>query len=204
MDRLQELMTRYPALQVCQESICRTVLQMKQSFATGGRLYICGNGGSAADALHMVGEMGKAFVLPRRLDTTFENRVSPELAAHLQGALPAFALVENSALSTAYTNDVDGTYSFAQQVYAYAREGDCVFGISTSGNSNNILYALETARGRGAVPLGLAGRDGGKMKALCDECIIVPENETFKIQELHLPIYHALCLMLEEEFWGAP
>jgi D-sedoheptulose 7-phosphate isomerase len=124
------------------------------------------------------------------------------MCKNLQGALPAFALVENTALSTAYANDVNPDYVFAQQVYAYARKGDCVLGISTSGNSKNVLLALKAARGRGAATLGLTGRAGGKMKDLCDVCIIAPETETYKIQELHLPIYHTLCIMLERHFWG--
>lgn len=101
-----------------------------------------------------------------------------------------------------YANDVDADYMYAQQVYAYARKGDCVLGISTSGNSKNVLHALEAARGREAVTLGLTGRDGGAMKRLCDACIVVPEQETYKIQELHLPVYHALCRMLEMHFWS--
>ncbi len=203
MKQLENLILRYPALKACEGSIQAAFERLARSFASGGRLYICGNGGSAADALHMVGELGKSFAIPRSLDETFLNRVEPVFAERLQGALPAFALVENSSLATAYCNDADAEYVFAQQVYAYAREGDCVFGISTSGNSENILNAFQAARGRGAVVLGLTGRDGGKMKELCDACIVVPETETYKIQELHLPVYHAICLMLEERFWGS-
>lgn len=202
MNRIDELMTRYPSLKNCEADIQGVFDHLAKSFSSQGRLYICGNGGSAADALHIVGELVKEFVIPRKLDQNFVNSASPELCTHLQGALPAFTLVENVSLSSAYANDVDSDYVFAQQVYAYTRKCDCVLGISTSGNSKNILYALQTARGRGAVTLGLTGRDGGKMKDLCDVCIIVPEIETFKIQELHLPIYHVLCLMLEEHFWG--
>jgi len=202
MNILNDLLKRYPELVSCEQSIRATAEELIRSFEAGGRLYICGNGGSAADALHIVGELGKSFVIPRALDEEFVNAVSPELASKLQGALPAFALVENSALSTAYANDVDPDYVFAQQVYAYARKGDCVLGISTSGNSKNVLRALEVARGRGAVTLGLTGRDGGAMKDCCDVCVVVPEMETYKIQELHLPVYHALCMMIEEHFWG--
>lgn len=195
-------MLRYPQLTVCRKEIEKTFMALSASFAAGGRLYICGNGGSASDALHIVGELVKSFVQRRTLDDSFIARMPREELTKYQGALPAFALVENSALTSAYANDVDAEYIFAQQVYAYAREGDCVLGISTSGNSKNVLRALEAANGRGAVTLGLTGKDGGKMKELCDECIVVPEQETFKIQELHLPIYHALCMMLEEYFWG--
>lgn len=199
---LAELVLRYPALRFCEPDIQAAYERMRDTFKTGGRLYICGNGGSAADALHIVGELGKSFVLPRRIDSDFAARADRLLCEKLEGALPAFALVENSALTSAYANDVDPDYIFAQQVYAYARQDDCVMGISTSGNSCNILHALLAARGRGALTLGLSGRDGGKMKALCDVCVVVPETETYRIQELHLPIYHTLCMMLEDFFWG--
>jgi len=202
VEHLATLISRYPILQHCKREIQAAYEQLRSSFETGGRLYICGNGGSAADALHMVGELGKSFVLPRTVDEEFSARVDRQLCEHLQGALPAYALVENSALASAYANDVDPDYVFAQQVYAYARPGDCVIGISTSGNSRNILHALHAARGRDAVPIGLSGRDGGKMKALCDVCITVPVAETYQIQELHMPIYHTLCMMLEAFFWG--
>lgn len=203
MKHIENLILRYPSLKICEESIQMLFEYLVQSFESAGRLYICGNGGSAADALHIVGELVKSFVLPRTIDKIFAEQVDSELIKNLQGALPAFALVENTALVSAYANDVDADYVFAQQVYAYARNGDCVLGISTSGNSKNVLHALNAARGRGAVTLGLTGRDGGRMKELCDVCIVVPETETFKIQELHLPVYHTLCIMLEEHFWGA-
>lgn len=202
MNVIDNLFERYPQLKCCKESIVSAYDTMTTAFSQGGRLYICGNGGSASDALHIVGELVKSFVIKRELDEDFVKNTSPELCEKIQGALPAFSLVENSALSTAYANDVDPDYVFAQQIYAYARKGDCAMGISTSGNSKNVLLALETAKGRGASTIGLTGRDGGKMKALCDVCVIVPETETYKIQELHLPVYHALCMMLEERFWG--
>lgn len=198
-----------PAIVEKQQSVAETdnstykvYTYLAQAFETQGRLYLCGNGGSAADALHIVGELVKSFIVHRPLDESFQVRMKPEFCQKLQGALPAFALVENSALSTAYSNDVDPDYVFAQQVYAYAREGDCVLGISTSGNSKNVLLAMEAAHGRKAVALGLTGRDGGKLKEVCDACIVVPEVETYKIQEFHLPIYHVLCMMLESRFWG--
>ena len=199
---LEELIRRYPQLRDCSYDIKDVYNRLLECFQNGGRLYICGNGGSAADSLHMVGELVKSFVVKRHLDPEFVRNADSELVKNLQGALPAFALVENAALATAYGNDVNPDYTFAQQVYAYARKGDCVMGISTSGNSKNVIYALKCARARGAVTLGLTGRDGGKMKEVCDACIIVPEQETYKIQELHLPIYHALCMMLEEEIWS--
>jgi D-sedoheptulose 7-phosphate isomerase len=195
-------MERYPVLAICETDIQFALEALIKVFEKRHFLYICGNGGSAADALHMVGELAKSFCLKRPLDADFVAGAVPELAANLQGALPAFALVENTALTTAFANDCAPEYVYAQQVYAYARAGDGVLGISTSGNSGNVVYAIEAARGRGAVTLGLTGEGGGKLKERCDVCICVPERETYKIQELHLPVYHALCLALEEHFWG--
>lgn len=200
---MENLFERYPKLSVCEADISKAVELLSASFENGHRLYVCGNGGSAADALHIVGELVKSFVLKRPLDSDFAERVeNKELVSKLQNALPAFALVENSALFTAFLNDCDPEYVYAQQVYAYAREGDCVLGISTSGNSKNVVYAMEAAKGRGAVTIGLTGAKGGRLREMCDCCICAPETETYKIQELHLPIYHAICLALEEHFWG--
>lgn len=199
---LDNLIKRYPSLAICRNDIENVYSKLLDCFQNDGRLYICGNGGSASDSLHIVGELVKSFTVNRRLDPDFAARASEEMKKNLQGALPVFALVENAALATAYGNDVNPEYIFAQQVYAYAREKDCVLGISTSGNSKNVLHAMECAKARGAVTLGLTGRNGGRLKDLCDACIIVPKNETYKIQELHLPIYHCLCMMLENEIWG--
>jgi D-sedoheptulose 7-phosphate isomerase len=200
---LNDLTVRYPALSVCKTDIGEAYSVLEKCFLSDNRLYICGNGGSAADALHIVGELVKPFVLNRKLDKSFIERVDDaELISNLHGALSAIALVENAPLITAITNDCNSEYVFAQQVYAYAREGDCVLGISTSGNSKNVIHAINTAKGRGAFTLGLTGRDGGEMCSLCDVCICVPETETYKVQELHLPVYHALCLMLEQRFFG--
>ncbi len=200
---IQNFCERYPQLSDCAAEIENATKLLLTAFESGHRLYVCGNGGSAADALHIVGELAKSFKLKRPLDIAFAERVADqELLANLQGALPAFALVENAAFSTAFVNDCDSAYVYAQQVYTYAREGDCVLGISTSGNSKNVIHALNAAKGRGASKIGLTGASGGKMKDICDCCICVPETETYKIQELHLPVYHAICLALEEHFWG--
>jgi len=202
MDYLSDLIQRYPALSICKADIESAYNMLVTCFRNGNRLYVMGNGGSAADALHIVGELAKSFILNRPLESEFVKCVGDEFAAHIQGGLPAYALVENSALSSAFANDCAPEYTFAQQVYVYARKGDCVFGISTSGNSKNVINALVAAKGRGAATIGLSGGDGGKMQDACNSLIVVPENQTFKIQELHLPIYHALCLMIEQHFWG--
>lgn len=200
---INRLAERYPSLSACTDDIKTCISLITNTFNNGHRLYVCGNGGSAADALHIVGELAKSFALKRSLDRTFAEHVTDaELLSNLQGALPAFSLVENVALSTAFANDCDPEYIFAQQVYAYAREGDCVFAISTSGNSKNIIHSINAAKGRGAATIGLTGASGGRLKALCDCCIRVPETETYRIQELHVPVYHAICLAIEEYFWG--
>lgn len=198
-----KLYTQYPSLTVCAGEIEAMIRILNSSFETGHRLYVCGNGGSAADSLHIVGELVKSFSLKRELDKSFIGSITDnEMLENLQGALPAFALTENTAFSTAFANDCNPVYVFAQQVYAYARKGDCVLGISTSGLSKNVVQALVAAKGRGATALGLTGASGGKMKEICDCCICVPETETHRVQELHLPVYHAICLEVERYFWG--
>ncbi len=206
---LNRLIERYPQLNQVERDIESAYNLMEESYTGGGKMLIAGNGGSASDSEHIVGELMKAFVLPRRLPEEYQNRLKEadaelgkELADKLQGALPAIAVVDHVALSTAYLNDVDPMLGFAQQVNGYGVEGDVFLGISTSGNSKNVLYACTVAKAKGMKVIGLTGGNGGKLKDMADVAIVVPEKETFKIQELHLPIYHALCLMLEERFFG--
>ena len=205
---LDELIERYPILSGQRESIVVAYRILEYSYSNNGKLLVAGNGGSAADSEHIVGELMKSFVKPRNLNIklkeklmSIDERLGEVLANNLQGALPAISVTGHVDLSTAYLNDCNPLLSFAQQVNGFGNEGDVFLGISTSGNSENILFALVTAKAKGMKTVGLSGRDGGKMKEYCDEIIIAPENETFKIQELHLPIYHALCLMLEERFF---
>lgn len=205
---LENLLFRYPMLEKQRDSIMEVYKILESSYAAGGKLLIAGNGGSAADSEHIVGELMKAFIKPRKLDENLQSKLmavdkkmGKVLSDNLQGALPAIAVTGHVGLSTAYLNDCNPLLSFAQQVNGYGNAGDVFFGISTSGNSENILYALVTAKAKGMKTIGLSGRDGGKMRELCDAIIIAPETETFKIQELHLPIYHALCLMLEARFF---
>ena len=204
----EELFQRYPALEVCRNEIWKAYEIIKASYENGGKLLIAGNGGSAADSEHIVGELMKGFVKPRKLSDEFvsklknvDEHMGEELGEKLQGALPAIALVDHVALSTAYLNDVDPLLGFAQQINGYGDEDDVFLAISTSGNSKNILYACTIAKAKGMKVVGLTGKDGGKLKDMSDVVIIVPESETFKIQELHLPVYHCLCLMLEETFY---
>ena len=205
---LKELMERYPVLMPVKEDIFKTYEILRDAFLQDGTLLIAGNGGSCADSEHIVGELMKGFVKRRPVTSAFEQKLKEaepelgeELAKRLQVALPAIALTGHPALSTAFLNDVDGSMGFAQQVYGYGRKGDVFLGITTSGNSKNILYAAAVAKAAGLKVIGLTGRDGGRLKAMTDACIVVPEQETFKIQEFHLPVYHALCLMLEEYFY---
>lgn len=209
MDYIEELVKRYPVLESNKNDIIKAYEVIEESYRNGGKLLIAGNGGSASDAEHIVGELMKSFVLPRKLDKEYAERLveadanmGAELADKLQCALPAIALVDHVALSTAYLNDVDPLLSFAQQVNGYGVAGDVFLGITTSGNSKNVLYANTVAKAKGMKTIALTGRDGGKIKDIADVAIVVAENETYKIQELHLPIYHCLCLMLEERFFG--
>lgn len=208
-EQLDLLLRRYPLLAQLRTDIGRAYQLLCACYEAGGKLLIAGNGGSAADAEHIVGELMKGFKQPRRLSEEQQARLiaeSPELgpvlAAHLQQALPAIALDGHPALSTAYLNDCDPLLCFAQQVSGYGRKGDVLLAISTSGKSKNILYAAVTARAEGMKVIGLTGAADSPLPRLCDVCIRVPLQETYQIQELHLPIYHCLCLMLETYFFG--
>ena len=208
MNYLEELLTRYPVLISVKDDIKEAYEILENCYKNGGKLLIAGNGGSCADAEHIVGELMKGFVKPRAVSAEFGEKLSKadpvrgrELADKLQGGLPAIALTGHPGLSTAYLNDVDGNLIYAQQTYGYGKEGDVLLGISTSGNSKNIMYAMTAAKAIGMKTIGLTGKDGGELKQTADVSIVVPEKETFKIQELHLPVYHALCLMLEERFF---
>lgn len=205
---LDTLTERYPGLAPLRGEIEVAYRILEECYSRGGKLLIAGNGGSSADAEHIVGELMKGFVkrreLSEELKAAFEKE-DPEqgrkLADQLQGGLPAIALSGHPALSTAFLNDVDGEMIYAQQVCGYGQAGDVLLGISTSGNAKNIDYAVTVAKARGMKVIGLTGRDGGKLGARADVAVVVPEQETYRIQELHLPVYHALCLMLEERFF---
>ena len=208
MNYIKELIERYPALSVCEKDIRAAADAIINSYKAGGKLIVAGNGGSAADSDHITGELLKSFVKKRKPEKKFLDELSAidsdtgaYLSDKLQGSLPAIALTNNSALMTASLNDVDGNVLFAQQVMGFGKKEDVFLGISTSGNSKDVIYALAVAKAIGVKTVALTGKTGGKCKALADISIVVPENETFKIQELHLPVYHALCLTIEEYFW---
>lgn len=205
---MEKLVSKYPDLSTCADEINLAYELLVGSYRQGGKLLLCGNGGSAADCEHIVGELMKGFALQRPVDQAFRQKlldVDPDegayMAEHLQQALPAISLVSQTALSTAFINDVASDMVFAQQVYGYGVQGDVLIGISTSGNSTNVNNAFKVAKALGLKTIGLTGRTGGKMKDICDVTICVPWDETLDIQERHLPIYHTLCIMLEKEFF---
>ena len=196
------LILRYPQLIVAKDCIVEAYQILEESYTNDGKLLVAGNGGSAADAEHIVGELMKGFVNPRKLEAeysdaliTVNKELGRVLSENLQGALPAIALDGHLALTTAYLNDCEPLLCFAQQVNGYGRKSDVFLGISTSGNSRNILYAATVAKAKGMKVIGLTGEKDSKLSEISDTCIQVPETETYKIQELHLPVYHCLCLM---------
>jgi len=192
----------HPALIDCSDALFDVYEMLHSCFAEGGKLLLCGNGGSAADCDHIVGELMKGFLLRRPVpDKIASHHALKGEGALLQGALPAISLVGQTALSTAFANDVDAEMIYAQQVYGLGKPGDVLLGISTSGNAKNVCRALRVACAVGMKTVGLTGENGGSMLALCDICLCVPAIETYRVQEMHLPLYHTLCAMLEVAFF---
>lgn len=208
---IEELVSRYPALCGCESDVLQAYKILEKCYLEGNKLLVCGNGGSCADSEHIVGELVKGFKLKRPCPESFSRKLiaedevmGEELSLKLQGALPAISLTCHQALNTAFANDVaeGGKLVFAQQVYGYGKQGDVLLALSTSGNSKNVLYACVVARAMGLKVIGLTGESGGKLNAKCDVCIKVPATDPYRVQEYHLPVYHSLCLMLEEKFFG--
>jgi D-sedoheptulose 7-phosphate isomerase len=200
---------RYPVLDVCRQSIIDAYLLIRDCYNDDGKILIAGNGGSAADSEHIAGELMKSFKLQRNVPNEFADRLiavdsvkGESLSRNLERGLPAIPLVAFEALSTAYINDVDGLGVFAQQLYCFGKKGDVFLGISTSGNSRNVMNAAVVARAMGINVVAMTGADGGELGRFADVAIRVPESETYMVQELHLPVYHCLCLMLEDYFFG--
>ncbi|EMW6301230.1 SIS domain-containing protein [Enterococcus faecium] len=203
------LIKRYPTLETIKQDIIDGYLIMEECYLNGGKLLVAGNGGSAADSEHIAGELMKRFKTPRPVSKEFADKLvaidpvrGPELAKNLECGLTAIPLVAHEALSTAYINDVDGLGVFAQQLFGFGRSGDVFLGISTSGNSKNIMSATVVARALGIKVIGLTGAKGGELATVADVCVKASEVETYMIQEYHLPIYHCWCLMLEDKFFG--
>lgn len=210
LNRLDELFVRYPALVSCKESVINAADAIINCYKKGGKVITAGNGGSAADAEHIVGELMKGFILPRELDEdikaaidkTIKEGTADYLKKNLQMPLRAISLVNQIALGTAFANDQAADLVFAQQILGLGDAGDVFIAVSTSGNSKNIIYAANIARAKGLTTVALTGKSGGKLRETADILISAPETETYKIQEFHLPIYHALCIAAEEEIYG--
>lgn len=203
------LFERYPQLEENRQQVMQAYMLLEKCYRQGGKVLVCGNGGSCADSQHIVGELMKGFYLKRPLEKeTAENigkhmdAILPEGAKLLQQGLPAIALTEHDALSSAVVNDNHPLLAFAQQVVGYGRPGDVLIGISTSGNSKNVALAAAAAKGLGLETIGLTGNGGGRLKELCTCTVTVPGSSPADVQELHLPVYHTLCAMLEEKFFG--
>lgn len=202
---MDKLTARYPDLVSIREQIDAAFDALRRCFEAGGKLLVCGNGGSASDSDHIVGELMKGFMYKRPIPDEHRQMLvaefgdeGDELADLLQGSLPAIGLASHAALISAVANDTDASMVYAQQVYGYGKPGDVLFGISTSGNSMNVIRAIQVAKLKGLVTIGLTGETGGRMKSLCDVTICVPYASTPEVQERHLPIYHALCIAVEE------
>ena len=202
MKTFEELYERYPQLVGCADQIAKAFEMLLACYRQGGKVLVCGNGGSAADAEHIVGELLKKFRRPRTIDGAVAAQLPAGLASKLEGALPAVSLVSMSGILTAFANDVDWETAFAQQVYGLGRAGDVLIALSTSGNSANCVNAALVARARGMRVVSLTGEGGGALGRVSDATIAVPELETYRVQELHLPVYHALCQALEEAFFA--
>lgn len=208
-EHIDLLIQRYPCLNNCRQDIISAYNILEEAYASDKKLLVAGNGGSASDSEHIVGELMKEFKLKRKIYTAqaerlknIDEEMGAVLAKHLQGSLPAISLVGEPSLTTAFMNDSVPVLIFAQQINGLGATGDVFLGISTSGNSKNILYAAVTAKSKGLKVIGLTGYKENQLMKFSDVCIRVPETETYKIQELHLPVYHCLCLMLEERFFG--
>ena len=196
---MENLLKRYPSLEVCKEDIENALKLMLDTYKNGGKVLVCGNGGSASDSDHIVGELMKGFKSKRYVT---DERIAEDLRCGLQGALPAISLPSQTGVLTAFINDVDPDMMYAQLVHGYAKENDLLIGLSTSGNSKNVVNAARVAKAVGAKTLALTGEKESKLSEICDVCIKVPETETYKVQEYHLPVYHYMCLETEKYFFG--
>lgn len=205
---MSELYERYPILEECKENVEAARDLMIEIYKKGGKVLVCGNGGSCSDSDHIVGELMKGFLLRRPVGKDFTEQLKAQgfedaqyITDHLQGALPAISLPSQSAILSAFANDVDADMVYAQLTYGYGQENDLLICLSTSGNSKNVVYAAKVAKAKGVKTIALTGEKQSKLSEICDVTIRVPETETYKIQELHLPIYHYLCEEAEKNFF---
>ena len=209
MSALTNMLSNHPMLAICKDDIISAFDMLITSFQNGGKVLVCGNGGSASDSEHIVGELMKGFMLTRKLPEDVCKKIKAAsgdngdyICSHLQGALPAISLVSHTALISAFSNDIAADMVYAQQVYGYGKPGDCFIGLSTSGNAHNVIYAAQVAKAIGLGTIALTGQTGGGLKDICDVAICVPSISTPQIQEYLLPVYHTLCMMIEEAFFG--
>ena len=208
--RIDELFERFPELRAVEDSLMSAFEMIKTTFSGDGTLFVCGNGGSAADAEHIVGELMKGFLCPRKISSDLRQSLEKQygdeggaMADRLQSGFRAISLNGHPSFSTAFANDVDAEMVFAQQLYVLGRPGDTFIGFTTSGNSVNVVNAFKVAGAMGIGTIAFTGMDGGCCRTIVDCAVRVPEKETYKVQEMHLPLYHALCAMLEDEFYGS-
>ena len=206
---MEKLIKRYPALKICRQTITETLDAMIDVYNKGGKLLFCGNGGSCADCDHIVGELMKGFLSMREADGNIKNALitafpedGEDIGNKLQRGIPAISLSAHTGVLTAFANDVDADLIYAQMVYGYGKSGDMVIGLSTSGNSKNVIKALKVAKAMGLKTVGLTGEKPCRMDDVCDIVIHVPETETYKIQEYHLPVYHYICAEMEKRIFG--
>ena len=206
---LNRLIGRYPQLKSCRSAIEDSSNLLIETYQNKGKLLISGNGGSSSDSDHIVGELGKSFILSRPLSDDFknnilkvDNKLGIEINKHLEEGLPALSLTSQTALTSAFSNDQNSELVYAQQVLVFGDKNDVLLAISTSGNSKNVIYAAIVAQAKSIPVIALTGKTGGNLKDFADIIINVPESETFIIQELHLPIYHCITQIIENEFFG--
>ena len=201
MDAINELILSFDNLRMLENEIRTSANLITESFSNGNKLLLCGNGGSCADCEHIAGEMVKQFAKERPLNPEIVEKLGPELSSELHGGLPALSLPSMIGFHTAFNNDNNPEFAFAQQVVAFGKANDVLWGISTSGNSKNVLHAVKTAKALGLKTIGLTGKSGGKLGQISDITIKVPADNVARIQELHLPIYHAICAFVEDKLF---
>jgi D-sedoheptulose 7-phosphate isomerase len=201
MDAINELILSFENLRMLENEIRTSANLITESFSNGNKLLLCGNGGSCADCEHIAGEMVKQFAKERPLNPEIVEKLDPELSSELHGGLPALSLPSMIGFHTAFNNDNNPEFAFAQQVVAFGKANDVLWGISTSGNSKNVLHAVKTAKALGLKTIGLTGENGGELSQIADITIKAPADHVARIQELHLPIYHAICAFVEDKLF---
>jgi D-sedoheptulose 7-phosphate isomerase len=202
MDAIEELLLNFEELRFLNTEIRKSATILVNCFQSGGKLLLCGNGGSCADCEHIAGELIKKFAIERPLSSELAEKLGPELSAELHGGLPALSLPSMIGFHTAFNNDDNPEFAFAQQVVAFGQSNDVLWGITTSGNSRNVVHATRAARALGITTIALTGKSGGEIANIADSIITAPSQDVAKVQELHLPIYHAICKYVEHQIFS--